>query len=61
MQIFHLISMSSFQSLSLALGLALWQQPTSARPQWLTFAFLIALILTLIFSGRVFPALALSG
>lgn len=47
--------MSSFQSLSLALGLALWQQPTSARPQWLTYAFLIALILTLFFFRARFP------
>lgn len=51
----HLISMSLFQSLSLTLGLALWQQPSSARPQWLTFAFLIALILTLIFFRARFP------
>ncbi|MCQ3977564.1 MAG: hypothetical protein DPW09_29395 [Anaerolineae bacterium] len=47
--------MSSLQSLSLALGLALWQQPTSARPMWLTYAFLIALILTLFFFRARFP------
>ncbi|MCK6628425.1 MAG: PKD domain-containing protein [Anaerolineae bacterium] len=55
MQLIYLISMSSFQSLSLALGLALWQQPTTSRPMWLTYAFLIALILTLIFFRARFP------
>ncbi len=55
MLIFHLISMSAFQSLSLVLGLALWQQPSTSRPQWLTYAFLIALILTLFFFRARFP------
>jgi hypothetical protein len=46
--IFPVLNISIFQALQMALGLALWQQPT-ARPQWLTYAFLIALIVTIIF------------
>lgn len=43
-----MINISSFQWLNIVLGLTLWQQPP-ARPQWLTYAFLIALIVTIIF------------